>query len=424
MTQSGQGDGVELVERRRRYNALPGGTPEAPRSTTMIYLVALCLIAGVSITSHVLTNRIVAKQESTALLVNTAGRQRMLLQRITRIAEEIADGSLDTTAGREALRMQADRMDLAQRQLVYGDITHGIPAVPSPRLQAIYFAPPLRLQDQVNTFLAHARAFAAKPTVTLADPDLRAMVHASGGPLLNGLDTPVSEYQAESEHDVRHLRHVMGTLTGIMLIVLVLEALLIYRPLFNRLTSVISMLAKSSAQDFLTGAMNRRAFLAVVEAELARASRIQQPICLLLADIDHLKQINDTYGHATGDLVIKHFAAIAEANLRTGDSLGRLGGEEFAILMPGTSLAGAQGAAERMRDRFGGITAAVTPHAQRVLATVSVGVTCTGGGTVSQLLGEADALLRRAKQNGRNCVEAGQSAAASGMPVAGAELAG
>ena len=135
-------------------------------------------------------------------------------------------------------------------------------------------------------------------------------------------------------------------------------------------------------------------------------------------------QINDTYGHPTGDLVIKHFAAIAGLNLRTGDALGRLGGEEFAILMPGTSLLGAQGAAERIRERFSATTAAVTPHAQRVLATVSIGVVCGTGGSVSHLLAEADALLYRAKQGGRNRVEIGHSRAPGEIDAAAVELAG
>lgn len=428
MTQSPhpeQGDGnLQAGERRRRDTSAGGETPEVPRSITIIYLVALCLIAGISITSHFLTNRIVAKQESTALLVNTAGRQRMLSQRITRIAEEIADGSIDPRAGRSALGLLADRMETAQHQLTFGDIAHGMPPATSPRLRAIYYEPPLRLESQVNSFLAHTRAFIAKPNATLGDPDLRAMVAAANEPLLNGLDTAVSEYQAASEHDVRHLRHVISTLTGIMLIVLVLEALLIYRPLFNRLTGAISLLIKASTTDFLTGVLNRRAFVSGAERELTGARRKKQSLCLLMADIDHFKQVNDTYGHPAGDLVIKHFAAVCEANLRTGDSVGRMGGEEFAILMPGASLPGAQLAAERIRERFSRTTAAVTPHGQRVLATVSIGVVCATDGTVSHLLAEADALLYRAKQGGRNRVETGHSAAAAEMDTAAAELAG
>ena len=395
---------------------------EAPRATTVIYLFALFLIACISITSHVLTERIVSQQESTALMVNTAGRQRMLSQRITRLAEEVADGSVNAAAGRSEIRGLADRMDAAQHQLAYGDIPHGMPAAASPRLRAIYFGPPLRLEQQVNGFVAHTRAFAAKPAVSLADPDLRAMVAAAAAPLLDSLDAAVSEYQAESEHDVRHLRHVMSTLTGVMLLVLVLEALLIYRPLFNRLTGAISLLVKASTTDFLTSALNRRAFLGTAERELARVGRLQQPLCLLMADIDHFKQINDTYGHPTGDMVIKHFAGIVQTNLRTGDTLGRLGGEEFAILMPGTTLTGALQAAERIRERFGTTTAAVTPHAQRVLATVSIGVVCSTGGSVAHLLAEADRLLYRAKQSGRNRVEAGNSEPATEIDAAGAEL--
>ena len=417
-------NGVKAGQRRSGDRFLTPGTPESPRSTTFIYLVALCIIAGISITSHVLTNQIVQQQESTALLVNTAGRQRMLSQRITLTAEQVVDGSIDANKGRAEIRALADRMELAQHQLSYGDITHGLPPVTSPRLRAIYFAPPLRVESQVIRFLAHARAFAAKPAVAPADPDLRAMVAAASVPLLSGLDIAVSEYQAESEHDVRHLRHVMSTLTALMLIVLVLEALLIYRPLFNRLTGAIAMLVKASTTDFLTGTMNRRAFLGYAERELLRASHLQQPTCLLMADIDHFKQINDTYGHPLGDLVIKHFAGIAASNLRNTDAVGRMGGEEFAILMPGTSLAGGQQAAERIRERFAALTAAVTPHAQRVLATVSIGVICASGGTVAKLLADADTLLYRAKQGGRNRVETGHSTADGDIDVAGAELAG
>ena len=400
-----------------------GKTPQVPRATTVIYLIALLIIAGISITSHVLTNRVVAQQEITALLVNTASRQRTLLQRTTRIAEGVADGSIDGNAGRNELRMLADRMDLAQHQLAYGDMTRGIPAAASPQLRAIYFRPPVRLENQVNVFLAHTRSFAAKPSVTLADMDLRAMVTAAGMPLLDGLDTAVAEYQAASEHDVRHLRHVMSTLTGIMLVVLVLEALLIYRPLFNRLTGAISSLVKASTTDFLTGIMNRRAFLSSAERELSRTGRVQQPLCLLMVDIDHFKRINDTYGHPVGDLVIKHFAAVAQTNLRNGDSLGRMGGEEFAIMMPGTSLAGAEQAAERIRERFSATTAAVTPHAQRVLATVSIGVSCATGGTVEDLMADADRLLYRAKQDGRNRVEAGYSTMRGLGGIAAAKMA-
>ena len=407
---------AEYVERRRSSLREAGSlyrdpmrSPEAPHATTVIYLIALLIIAGISITSHVLTGRIIARQQSTALLVNISGRQRMLSQRIARLADEVADRSIDAAAGRAEMLALAGRMATAQRQLLEGDVSIGLPAATSPQLKAVYFGSPIHLQGQVNLYLAHTRAFAAKVTPAADDPDLLAMRSAVSASLPNALDAAVSEYQAASEHDVRHLRHVMSTLTGVMLVVLVLEALLIYRPLFNRLTDAITLLIKASTTDFLTGVLNRRAFLTAAEREMARCGRLGQPISLLMIDIDHFKRINDTYGHPAGDLVIKHFAAVAAANLRVQESLGRIGGEEFAVLMPGTSLNGAMMAAERIRARFASTTAAVTPHAQRILATVSIGVVCASSASVPELLAAGDRLMYRAKKNGRNRVEAGDA---------------
>ena len=406
--------------RSSRSTDAAGEVPPAPRTTTVVYLIALTLIAALSITSYVLTNHIVDRQQGTALLINTAERQRTLSQRITRVAEEVADGTLEPSAGRAELLALADRMEQAQHQLLDGDVTLGMPPARSRSLRTIYFDSPLRLAQQVNVFLAETRAFAKNPAVTLADPDLRAMIAGARAPLPEGLNTAVSQYQAESEHDIRRLDHMMTTSTATMLVVLVLEALLIYRPLFHRLTGAISMLVKTSTTDFLTGSLNRRAFLALAERELARSARLQQPTCLLMADIDRFKVINDTYGHAAGDLVIKHFAGVVQSYLRLEDSVGRIGGEEFGILLPSTNLQGAMLAAERIRERFANTTAAVTPHAQRILATVSLGVVCVTGGSATDLLSQADQLLYRAKEAGRNRVESGMGASVTDLGIDGA----
>ena len=394
-------------------------TPAAPRATTITYLVALLVIASISITSHVLTNRIIAKQSRTALLVNTAGRQRMLSQRITRIAEQSADGTATHAPAAAEMKLLTSRMEAAQHQLIYGDASIGLPASNAAPLHELYFGPKVHLEQQVADFVANSRAFSAEPSPTLSDPHLQAMVAAATAPLLNGLDAAVAEYQAESEHDIRHLQHVMNTLTGTMLVVLVLEALLIYRPLFNRLTSAISLLMKASTTDFLTGVLNRRAFLAGAERELANASRTQTACCLLMIDLDRFKSINDTYGHPAGDLVLQSFAAVAQASLRTGDMLGRLGGEEFALLLPATDLTGGMQAAERLRAAFA--ETRVTAGVQTLTATISTGMLCITRGSLTENIAQADSLLYKAKHSGRNRVESAWSAepaaGADGVPV-------
>ena len=103
-----------------------------------------------------------------------------------------------------------------------------------------------------------------------------------------------------------------------------------------------------ASQDALTGAANRRALMEALETELARASRQRTPLALLMLDIDHFKRVNDQYGHLAGDQVLRHFVHVVRQRLRATDMLGRYGGEEFLLLLPGTDLAGAQQLAQQL----------------------------------------------------------------------------
>jgi diguanylate cyclase (GGDEF)-like protein len=128
------------------------------------------------------------------------------------------------------------------------------------------------------------------------------------------------------------------------------------------------------------------------------------PLALVICDLDHFKMINDTHGHATGDVVLQMFAHIARGRLRLEDVMGRLGGEEFAIVMPGAGWDAAYAVAERIRIAFA--EARVAANGGIVSTTVSAGVaTARHSSTVGRLLAEADAALYRAKAQGRNRVE-------------------
>jgi diguanylate cyclase (GGDEF)-like protein len=126
---------------------------------------------------------------------------------------------------------------------------------------------------------------------------------------------------------------------------------------------------------------------------------------LLLMDLDHFKQINDRFGHAVGDRALRLFAAVVRAELAPGDVLGRLGGEEFAALLPGRDLAEAKAVADRIRRAFALAGETVAGH--RVEARVSIGMALQHGSArrLEDLLEEADAALYRAKANGRDRVE-------------------
>lgn len=161
--------------------------------------------------------------------------------------------------------------------------------------------------------------------------------------------------------------------------------------------------------DALTGALSRRHFLELAGRERARAAREGGGLAVLLLDIDHFKRVNDTHGHAGGDAVLRAFHATCAAQLRAHDLLGRLGGEEFGVVLPATGREVARQVAERLRAAVaaGPVT---LPGGAAVAITVSIGLAFTASAAedIDSLLAAADAALYRAKREGRNrVVEAG-----------------
>ncbi|MGM0702599.1 MAG: PAS domain S-box protein [Pseudomonadota bacterium] len=167
-------------------------------------------------------------------------------------------------------------------------------------------------------------------------------------------------------------------------------------------------LERLSTIDELTGAPNRRYFLRRFHEELQRLRRSGTTASLLMFDIDHFKRINDRWGHAAGDEVLKRLVAVCTDKLRSQDLLGRLGGEEFAILLPETDLEGARAFAERLRKACESMTVAMNREALQV--TVSLGMTqLEPEDTPESGLERADKALYKAKRAGRNrsCVADG-----------------
>jgi diguanylate cyclase (GGDEF)-like protein/PAS domain S-box-containing protein len=156
--------------------------------------------------------------------------------------------------------------------------------------------------------------------------------------------------------------------------------------------------------DPLTSILNRGAIIERLKAELLRSERENKPLSLALLDIDHFKSVNDSYGHAVGDAVLNEVVRRINSVLRKYDSLGRFGGEEFLLIVPGADSAKANKVFERIRSMVGEHDMkAVSPH---IRVTVSLGVvTCTGKASLDELITLADRALYQAKNNGRNRVE-------------------
>ena len=207
---------------------------------------------------------------------------------------------------------------------------------------------------------------------TLKDGTIRHM--QSDGRAISGADGKVSKVVVVSR-DITELKHLEAALRAL------------------------------AATDILTGLPNRRHFVEQMEQELARLHRDQgRHTSVLMLDADHFKRINDTFGHAAGDDVLRHLAALMKNKLRKVDTVGRVGGEEFALILPGAALPAAEAFAERLR-----INVAAKPVAQadRVIpVTVSIGVAemDAGDASANDAMMRADRALYRAKESGRNMV--------------------
>jgi len=173
--------------------------------------------------------------------------------------------------------------------------------------------------------------------------------------------------------------------------------------------------------DYLTGLANRRAFFESAEQELVRSRTVPRPTSVIAFDADHFKAINDRHGHPGGDAVLQHLAAILAETFREVDVVARIGGEEFAVLLPSTDLPRAAVVAERLRAIVA--STVVLYEGERIRYTVSAGIACLldGEGGIDLLLKRADQALYAAKRAGRNRIERWRPELA-GTPLHGADL--
>jgi two-component system, cell cycle response regulator len=157
--------------------------------------------------------------------------------------------------------------------------------------------------------------------------------------------------------------------------------------------------------------VNRRRFKEVLEAEVERAKRFGEPLAVILADLDDFKRINDMFGHQVGDVVLREFADLLRSHVRDVDVAGRIGGEEFAILLPGTEASEAATVAERMRHSLSALRLPVSDR-NAVHMTSSFGIAQLGrSDSADDLLRASDEALYRAKSEGKNRIAKSANAA-------------
>jgi diguanylate cyclase (GGDEF)-like protein len=378
------------------------------RQLMAYYIVALTIIAVLSIASHVILEQVLRSNEGSAAIINVSGRQRMLSQRIASLAAQyrLGDSGVrgDLIAALGRFETQHDRLIEATNARRAGAGTSA--------LQAMYFEGKQPLDGEVRQFVADGRAVAAlgpgDPAMARPLADLFALARA---PMLDGLDAVVSIHQRESEATLAELERIQWAILIVVLVTLAAEALAIFRPMVNRIVAFTQEIMRLASTDPLTGVANRRHFMERAAAEVERARRSGQALSLLMVDADHFKKVNDTYGHDVGDAVLTALAEALVRNVRPMDVVARLGGEEFAVLLPEASVAMAAESGERLRAA---VAALRVPHGDVGVAfTVSIGAAPVAAAIhgVEEALKAADAALYEAKQSGRNRVVVARVAA-------------
>lgn len=402
---------------RRREREISG------RTVTWAYLLALGMIAVMTVISHIMTAHITTRQIEGVEIAYKINRQRALVQDVVIHAGSYFEygDKLDLDFLNQSMRELREGHNFLIRMVNQQDVWGHRD---SPALYAIFFQPPFAADASFNKFM-DATAFFVSLSVKEPAVARRAVLNEISSQLsaavTRGLDVALENYQSEAMARIDVYARMQLYSVVLVLFVLALEGLLIFRPLVRRLEGYHQMLRRYALEDHLTGLNNRRAFMKRASGELQRAGRSGETVVVVLSDLDRFKSINDTYGHKVGDTVLRHFAEHMQKILRTEDVIGRIGGEEFAILLPRTSAEMGYQTIDRLREV---IACTACPYvdeagqAQLLSYTASFGLVVTDGKGVNidDLLALADTGLYQAKDRGRNCVvpvDSGQPAADS-----------
>ena len=269
-------------------------------------------------------------------------------------------------------------------------------------------------QKQAGQLLAASEAYARSPILSIIQQDIHIYTSV--------VDQEIAQVQSE-ESAVARLNQILNiglgsgaSLFGLSIAFFITRSIRrLYRQIEEQnvlLTENNARLQSLSTTDQLTDLPNHRALQTLIEKECERARRFGHPLSFLFFDGDRFKKVNDTYGHATGDVVLRDLGERARSVLRAGDTVGRFGGEEFLVLLPETSPEEARVVAERLRSAVAAAPLATHEVENGVAVTVSIGVATypTDGATANEVREQADQAMYWAKRLGRNQVRTASEA--------------
>ena len=335
-----------------KWYADPHALKQHWRTGTITYLIALSIIAMLSLFSHYLVQNIVQKQEATARVVNQAGRQRMLSQRITRFAGEMLlpiERQSTPQLRQEYLAAIANMAEVHQA-LVRGSARLQIPVSDSITIKQLFHQNPINLDKQVTDFIATAQQLAdTQLSQEIRQNGLVQLRLAANSKLLNSLDILVSQYQRESEQAVYKLQNYNQLSLFGMLLTLFLEALFIFRPLllnlFRREQQYHQLLTEMENEisdrihfiafhDPLTELPNRLSLLERIKTAIQAVEQSQNHLVVISIGLDRFKDINNSLGHDQGDDFLVAIANRLDTTAHEHNGVAaRITGDEFVLFL-------------------------------------------------------------------------------------------
>lgn len=371
----------------------------------LAYILGLIVVSLAVTTSHLVTARQLSALRDAEQLSDIGSQQRLLAERISHLSYRYFLSDETSTSGllKEQLLRAVESMRINHQQLQQHILATGAATDGSENHHWIM----LSLEASLRLLLNNAEHLARHGTLApnldgyqrqLFDPALTRQLHAQLAHIQQHLQ--VAEKAAESR-----LRTLNQTFYAMIMLLLLLKGLLVTSLIFKPLMRRISKYQTLANVDPLTGCFNRRSFLHAMGEEQQLVQERKRECSFLTLDIDHFKRVNDTYGHAVGDLVISTLTRTCSDHLRSSDILGRLGGDEFAILLPGTPPVSAFQVAENLRQHLAATPVQIDGStSEPLLFTVSIGVTSIQPDDNSPLdaLERADKALYQAKALGRD----------------------
>jgi diguanylate cyclase (GGDEF)-like protein len=373
-------------------------------------VVALSVIGFLAIASTFITSTALSRQEKDAGIISTAANQVLLSQQITEAARELEVGN--PAAG--ALQDSLDQLTRAHVDLLFGDDHVGIPGGLSPELDELYTS----LEPHYAAVVSRASGILvlAEPGLPIGHEQVEALA-ADADLYETAMGTIGFRYKTEAESRVANLRVLEYLLLLLTILVLIVEALFLFRPAATatrrrweeQLASHLSEREDDQRRvsylarfDPLTGLINRFMFSDRLQNAIARARRDGGLVSLMFLDLDEFKAVNDRFGHATGDELLKQVAARLESAVRESDTVARIGGDEFTVVLEGNQRVEDAGHVATKILRALEVPYDVAGNQLHVTASIGIALYPIDGENADGLLRDADIAMYSAKSAGRN----------------------